>query len=308
MQALLQAIATVRDRIQRHGTLCASSEFQTRYGLIDPILRALEWDVSNPDEVRVNYAIKADDDSAVSGWADYVLMHQNKPRVVIKAIVHGQWDSSAYVQGTKYCKALGVSRLVCANGENWEIYDLNKPLANRLIFKVLLSRDSVTTIAQALLVLWKTVICEGLSQPPLIFTADMSTSAIAASNTGSVPTTGGTPPNYAIPLTQVLQQKFQCKPSAMYFPPGYERVFVKSYFKEILRQTVLYLSHQNLIPLMGVPPIVVPCNPDSVGCRRYHEVVDQWCVYTHGSAVQVVDRAINILKRCGVNPRTVYVS
>ena len=100
MQALLQAIATVRDRIQRHGTLCASSEFQTRYGLIDPILRALEWDVSNPDEVRVNYAMKADDDSAVSGWADYVLMHQNKPRVVIKAIVHGQWDSSAYVQGT----------------------------------------------------------------------------------------------------------------------------------------------------------------------------------------------------------------
>lgn len=48
MQALIQAIATVQVRIQAQSPIYADSELQTRYGLIDPILRALEWDVSNP--------------------------------------------------------------------------------------------------------------------------------------------------------------------------------------------------------------------------------------------------------------------
>lgn len=55
MQALIYAIATVQVRIQTHGPIYVNSELQTRYGLIDPILRALEWDVSNPDEVGTEY-------------------------------------------------------------------------------------------------------------------------------------------------------------------------------------------------------------------------------------------------------------
>jgi type I site-specific restriction endonuclease len=115
MQALLQAIATVQVRIQAHGSIYANSELQTRYGLIDPILRALEWDISNPEEVQV-------DCTAGSGKADYVLMSQSNPHIVIEAKSLKMMNSNCVSQGSAYCSALGASVLVCTDGETWSIY------------------------------------------------------------------------------------------------------------------------------------------------------------------------------------------
>jgi predicted type IV restriction endonuclease len=66
MQALIHAIATVQVRIQTNGPLYANSELQTRYGLIDLILRALEWDVTNPDEVQVEYPVTRNEKADMS--------------------------------------------------------------------------------------------------------------------------------------------------------------------------------------------------------------------------------------------------
>ena len=45
---LVTAIQTVQQRIRDHGTSLSQNEYRTRISLIDPVLNALEWDVSDP--------------------------------------------------------------------------------------------------------------------------------------------------------------------------------------------------------------------------------------------------------------------
>ena len=51
MQEIIQTIEIIRKRIDKHKTALSGSEAMTRYALIDPMLRALDWDVSDPDTV-----------------------------------------------------------------------------------------------------------------------------------------------------------------------------------------------------------------------------------------------------------------
>ena len=69
LKPLVDAIETVKRRITEHGTSLRENEIRTRAALIDPILKALGWDVSDPDLVmpespmgsgRVDYALRAD--------------------------------------------------------------------------------------------------------------------------------------------------------------------------------------------------------------------------------------------------------
>ena len=68
-------------------------ETRTRYWLIDPILRALGWDVSNPDEVRVEFSING-------GFADYAFfVHgQENPVMIVEAKAIADSDI-AYILG-----------------------------------------------------------------------------------------------------------------------------------------------------------------------------------------------------------------
>ena len=46
---LVTAIQTVQQRIREHGTSLSQNEYRTRLALIDPMLNALGWDVSDPE-------------------------------------------------------------------------------------------------------------------------------------------------------------------------------------------------------------------------------------------------------------------
>ena len=50
------------------------SEWATRYIAIDPVLRALGWDLSNPKQCMVEYPLREYRASTV--YADYVLFHR----------------------------------------------------------------------------------------------------------------------------------------------------------------------------------------------------------------------------------------
>jgi len=309
MQALLQAIATVQVRIQAHGSIYANSELQTRYGLIDPILRALEWDISIPEEVQVDYDVKVNTNTRVSGRADYVLMHQGKVLAVIEAKALRKLGQFAVNQGFAYCRALGASLLVCTDGDNWEIYDLNKPMASARTSQLSFSKGSTPAIAQTLLTLWKPVVCAGVSQPPSIFATGASAPTSAINSAASVPTIVNLPSSNAIPLSNLLQSMSRnnaFKPSAIYFPQYYNPIPIR-YFNDIIKEVVLFLSNQNLIPQTGIPPVVLPVGSTVVNQKRYKQL-GAWLTCTHGSASQVVQSAIRILKRCNINPASVYVS
>jgi hypothetical protein len=318
VQTLPHAVATVWVRIQAKGPLYANSELQTRYGLIDPILRALEWDVSDPNEVQVDFGI------AGSGKADYVLMCHGAPCVVIEAKALGTPVANAVSQGIAYCNALQVPLLVCTDGNDWQIYDLNAPMISGFtpswwINISNMKSSTSTTVFQQLLYLWKPVICSSLLQLPSVFVF----SPAATSHTTPLPQppsgvatspSAVTPPPNAIPLPQllnilnqqVLNQQVAFKPSKIYFPSGYKPIPIR-YFKDIIKEVASYLIGLNKIPSNGVRHIVLPSGA-IMSNPKYYTLLGGWYVYTHGNAIRVVKNAIYVLKACGVNPDSVYVS
>ena len=70
MQDLVDALNTVRDRIKKHGSEYSRNEMMTRYALIDPLLRALDWDVSNPEHV-------VPEDADPGGTTDYAVARKS---------------------------------------------------------------------------------------------------------------------------------------------------------------------------------------------------------------------------------------
>ena len=188
MQALIHAIATVQVRIQAHSPVYANSEFQTRYGLIDPILRALEWDVSNPDEVQVDYP-------AGNGKADYVLMRHGQSLVVIEAKALSSLATNTVQQGIGYRNALGAPYLVCTDGDSWELYDKQV----NILTQVKISSTDVCDAAQKLLRLWKPVVYHFPKKIPQIC---MPISSVSSGAQYQPPS----PPPNAISLPQFLTQ------------------------------------------------------------------------------------------------------
>ena len=76
---LVGVIETLQQRIRDHGPTLRENETRTRMALIDPLLAALGWDVSDPAVVTPEYN--------VSGrWADYALLGTDgKPAATLEA-------------------------------------------------------------------------------------------------------------------------------------------------------------------------------------------------------------------------------
>jgi hypothetical protein len=302
MQALIHAIATVQVRIQTNGPLYANSELQTRYGLIDLILRALEWDITNPDEVQVEYPVTRNEK------ADYVLLCHGKPLVVTEAKSLAKSLAGVENQGFGYCSKIGATRLVCTDGNHWKFYDAQN---RELLQEVEISSLSVCEAAQGLLFLWKPIVCTPPKDIPQICTPVSSASSERKVKRKSRGGQKSIPPPVpgAIPLCDLPYELASGKtqtPSYIYFPPNYTAVPVGS-FKDILVRTVEYCDRLGKIPQGGVGRIVVPSGTSPGNPARYSRV-GSWFVCTHGSARQMVEYAIRVLKACGIDPCTVFIS
>jgi hypothetical protein len=306
MQALIHAIATVQVRIQTNGPLYANSELQTRYGLIDPILRALEWDIANPDEVQVEYPVVVNGQNKA---ADYVLLCQGKPLVVIEAKSLSTNLASARIQGFVYCSSIGAAYLVCTDGDQWEFYETQ---SQQLLMQTKISSLSVCDAVQKLLCLWKPIVCTSPKNIPQIYTPVSSVSHQHESTRQSRGGQQSIPPPVpgAIPLCDLPYELVSGRtqpPSNIYFPPSYNPISVRS-FRDILVQVVNYCDSLGKIPSGGIGGIVVPSGSPLKNPSRYSQAKSKsWFVLTHGSAKQMVDYAIRVLKACGIDPCTVFV-
>ncbi len=79
MENLEATLATVRDRIGKYrGQVIGESN--TKSVLIEPVLRALGWDVEDLDEVRREYRRKPSDNPV-----DYALFLLRTPRLFVEA-------------------------------------------------------------------------------------------------------------------------------------------------------------------------------------------------------------------------------
>ena len=143
IQEIETAITDAQRHLKKHRDL-EWNEYKTRYYLIDPILKSLGWDLSDPAQVLV-------EDSAVNGdRPDYKFLgaNTNAPLMVVEAkkiyssdieyIFSGEDpDDDAYDYWVEYSKDaisqlrkcisdLRVGYAVLTDGNAWCIWDLSK--------------------------------------------------------------------------------------------------------------------------------------------------------------------------------------
>ena len=104
----------------------STSEIQTRYALIDPVLSALGWNTHDPNQVGVEEECSImDDKSTGSMKADYVLKdNKSKPVVIVEAKRLGTslGSESNRLQAGGYAWFKGTEMMVLTEGRHWEIY------------------------------------------------------------------------------------------------------------------------------------------------------------------------------------------
>ena len=97
LEGLLALADTLQVRIQSHGADLRGSEALTRYALIDPLLRELGWNTSDPTQVVPEFPVPG-------GRADYALVVGGESRIMVEAKKLDEPLDNAARQGINYCQ------------------------------------------------------------------------------------------------------------------------------------------------------------------------------------------------------------
>ena len=168
LDKLLETIEMLKARIKEHeGYFLAGGkpEARTRAALIDPMLSALEWDVTNPGLVEI-------EPRTIDGWADYALLGSGGNPVFFveaKKLADRNPDMQQVVSYTIRENAQRQAGLVryCAwtNGDTWEVYDT---IDHKVAMKLSISRESAAQCALNFLFLWRRSMRDGCFSVPLV--------------------------------------------------------------------------------------------------------------------------------------------
>jgi hypothetical protein len=121
---LAAVLAQARERVVRHRG-SAIGEQNTKATLIEPILRALGWDLEDLEEVRREYRRRPADNPV-----DYALHLLRTPRLFVEAkgldenLDDRRWASQ--IMG--YAVVAGVQWVVLTNGDEYRIYNAHAPV------------------------------------------------------------------------------------------------------------------------------------------------------------------------------------
>ena len=131
--------------------------------LIDPLLRELGWDVSDPEAVQLEYRVGQQ-------WADYALMSDGKPVAVIEAKRLGRGlEDDEIMQVLNYANRDGIDYMIVTDGDHWEMYEVFKrgTLEERLLMKFQLSQQLPHKNVLQVLGMWKpNLVSDGTPSEP----------------------------------------------------------------------------------------------------------------------------------------------
>lgn len=170
---LVQTIETLQQRIRSRGTFIGDYESRTRVALIDPLLCALGWDVSDPSIVHI-------EPKTANGWADYALLGGNeRPVVFVEAKKLAERDipiqqTVGYAVNENIVNRSNVRYCAFTNGDTWEVYDI---VAQESVMSVSLSREVAPKCALQLLGLWRPSLMDGRLDLPVEPVLDMDDDA-----------------------------------------------------------------------------------------------------------------------------------
>ena len=237
---LAQSIETLQERIKTHEKAIREYESRTRVALIDPMLCALGWEVSDPSRVQI-------EPRTANGWADYALLGSNgRPVVFIEAKALSvtkppvlQTVSYAVVENTE--SVVKVNYCAWTNGDEWTVFDVFKQDA---VTRVSLAREDAAKCALKLLCLWRRSLMDGSMDMPVEPLIDLeSPSAVTPSST--LPLVISPTDAQWLPLTAKFAAEGSPPPKAIRMPDGAEKT-LKSW-RGVLLETALWLHGRGLL-------------------------------------------------------------
>ena len=168
LEGLLELVKTLRARIKEHLAVLSGNEMLTRYALIDPLLRELGWDTSDPA------TIAPEDTSGLGrGRPDYVLLANGQPVMVIEAKKLGSGLQQGTNQAIQY--AMDPNRkaryFAITDGQSWEIFDTQKPAYEMSTISFDLTASAAAEVCLKALALWHPSVAAGsvsAAQAPIV--------------------------------------------------------------------------------------------------------------------------------------------
>ena len=268
---LVTAIQTVKDRIREHGNSLSQNEYRTRIALIDPILNALGWDVSDSKFVTI-------EDQYSGGRPDYALLGKDvgKPLAFIEAKRLGESLDAHNDQVFKYTWDRKVFYAGLTDGNRWILRDViaefSHPPRQALLLDVNISGETSYKTALKLLLLWNQSLLNGepveANEP--ILAPPVSTEAPPTTPEPTLPTppprSVEAPSSEWISLTDFNYKGN--KPSKIRLPDGQERN-LRSVI-EVLKEIAEWLVRTGELTKDKCPiRAIVNTEPRSEGGARY---------------------------------------
>lgn len=321
---LVSVIETLQQRIRDHGDTLRQNEYRTRMALIDPLLTALGWDVSDPELVMPEYD--------VSGRkADYALLSaQGRPAATIEAKRLGESLESHRMQMLNYSNASGVEYSGLTDGNRWELYEVFKrgQLEDRRILDVTISREPSHRCALEFLLLWWPNLASGepvaASEPlfqqrpetvePLV-PAEQGNSALGVSPE-STSDLYQSPSSGWVPLAEYWPPARTPHPEAMRLPDSTERPITK--WSDIWVLTVEWLVSVRLLTEDDLPFQTAstgrnlvntePVHPDGSRFTHFQVILGgHLAVNTNLNGAHFRRATRRLLTHCGQDPASVWL-
>ncbi len=155
---LLETVETLRARIEAHQQVLSENEVRTRYALIDPLLRSLGWDVSDPGQVVPKYDIERK-------RADYALLAASgKPAVMVEAKRLGRALEDGLDQSISYCVSKATPYFCVTDGQRWALYETFRRVEtpDKLVNRFDLVKDKLSEVCLKAIALWNPAVAEGV--------------------------------------------------------------------------------------------------------------------------------------------------
>lgn len=132
MSDVISCIESLRLKLDKHRR-DDLKEYPTRTIFIDPLLRDLGWDVSDPDEVELEYQ------TVDAKFVDYALKINRKPALFVEAkSLNDPLDVKSITQIVGYAANAGVEWCILTNGATYKVYNSTQKAEapDKLLFEI----------------------------------------------------------------------------------------------------------------------------------------------------------------------------
>ena len=307
---LAGCIEVLKERMQSYRIDLEENEIRTRAALIDPLLRALGWDVSDPSMVTPEYKVG-------NKSADYALLRPDgKPAATLEAKKLGEPLGSHWMQMLNYANASGIEYAGITDGNHWELYDVFRrgTLEERRILEVSVADAPPHESALKLLLLWRPNLASGQPVPanrPVVEGHRLAPPPAQAEQTSTPPPVSS---NW-VALSEYNPPSGTLSPTAIRLWDGSERSL--AHWREILVNVVEKLYTQGRLSVKDVPMWrgrqryrvhTEPVHPTGKRFEGPKAVTGTpLFVNAHISAASVRRDTRRLLKHCGLDPADVHL-